>query len=53
MYFDIVLMDLNEGREQDDAGNIPILPASNEFQRGLHMKKNVFQFVVLQKIHGE
>jgi len=39
-------MDLTEGREQVDAGNLGV----NSRDGGLHMKKNVFQFGVLHKV---
>jgi len=42
-------MDLIEGRKQVDAGNLGV----NSRQGGLHMKNNVFQFGVLQKVLGE
>jgi len=45
-YFEILLMNLTEGREQVDAGNLGV----NFRDGGLHMKKNVFQFGVLQKV---
>jgi len=42
-------MELTDGREQVDAGNLKV----NSRDEGLHMKKNVFQFGVLQKVLGE
>jgi len=40
-------MDLTEGREQVDAGNLGV---NSRDGGGLHMKKNVVQFGVLQKV---
>ena len=42
-------MDLIEGREQVDVGNLGVNSRDGE----LHMKKNVFLFGVLQKVLGE
>jgi len=42
-------MNLTEGKEPVDAGYLGV----NSRDGGLHMKKNVYQFGVLQKVLGE
>jgi len=46
--YESVLMNRTAGREQVNADNLGV----NSRDGGLHMKKNVFQLGVLQKVFG-